>query len=82
MWSSTHISALRLAMRTSEGDLAKEAQAQAEAARRWLGKTLAAFDANDPPVLAGDVPPPAALLKATLALLAAARAYRRACARV
>ncbi|HEY1940570.1 MAG TPA: FUSC family membrane protein [Roseiarcus sp.] len=80
---ATHISALRLDLRVSEGDAVKAGQAQveADAARRWLVKTLADFDANDPPVLAGDVRPPPALLKATLALLAAARAYRRVCER-
>ncbi len=79
---ATRISALRLAMRVSKGDAVEEAQVEADGACRWLVKTLAAFDANDPPVLAGDVPPPPALLKATLALLAAARAYRRACTRL
>ncbi len=68
-----HISALRLAMRARDGKAAE----QAMAARRWLVATLAAYDANDPPILAGEVRPPPALLKAALTFLAAARAYRR-----
>ena len=75
---AANISAMRLAVRISEGDTAEGARATAESARRWLVATLAAPDAAEPKseIEAGPATP--AIEKPTLALLAAARAYRRA----
>jgi uncharacterized membrane protein YccC len=75
---AANISAMRLAKRVSEGAAAEEAAAAAESARRWLAATLAAPDAVEAENEAEDVAAPPAIKKATLALLAAARAYRRA----
>lgn len=77
---SAHLSALRLALRTSQPDARAQIEAEARAAQGWLAAALAAPDATDPERLADAAAAPAPLKEATLALLAAARNYRRASA--
>ncbi len=76
-----HLSAMRLALRAG-GDGADEAEAEAKAARAWLAQRLAAKADAEPASEDGDDLAPAPLKNATLALLAAAREYRRASATV
>jgi uncharacterized membrane protein YccC len=72
-----HLSATRLALRAARGADADKARAEAQAARAWLAERLAA-KADAEPEREVDAGSPAAPLKnATLALLAAAREYRR-----
>ena len=74
-----HLSAMRLALRAA-GDGADEAEAEAKAARVWLARRLAAKADAEPASEDGDELVPAPLKNAALALLAAARDYRRASA--
>jgi hypothetical protein len=74
-----HLSAMRLALRAG-GEGADEAEAEAKAARVWLAKRLAAKAEAKPASEDGDEAAPAPLKNATLALLAAAKEYRRAAA--
>ena len=75
-----HLSAMRLAMRTSEGEGAAAAQARAQAARLWLASALALSEGAEPPAPSEGDALPAPFGEAMLALLAAAREYRRASA--
>jgi hypothetical protein len=70
---------MRLALRAA-GDGADEAEAEAKAARVWLARRLAAKADAEPASEDGDELVPAPLKNAALALLAAARDYRRASA--
>jgi hypothetical protein len=70
---------MRLALRAG-GDGADEVEAEAKAARAWLARRLAAKADAEPTSEDGDEATPAPLKDATLALLAAARDYRRAAA--
>ncbi|MGD1036603.1 MAG: FUSC family membrane protein [Roseiarcus sp.] len=74
-----HLSAMRLALRAA-GNGADEAEAEAKAARVWLAQRLAAKADAEPASEDGDELVPAPLKNAALALLAAAREYRRAAA--
>ena len=76
-----HLSATRLALRAARGGDVDKARAEAQAARVWLAARLAAKTDAEPQGEVGAVSPSALLKNATLALLAAAREYRRASAR-
>ena len=75
-----HLSAMRLTLRAARGDDAEKAQADAKAARVWLAARLTAKADAEPESEVGADSPAAPLKNAALALLAAAREYRRASA--
>ncbi len=75
-----HLSAARLALRAARGANVDAAQAEAKAARVWLAARLAAKGDGEPSGEWGGESPSTPLKNATLALLAAAREYRRASA--
>jgi uncharacterized membrane protein YccC len=75
-----HLSAARLALRAARGDEATLAHAKAKAARNWLVARLSAKTAAEAESGDGVETPSTPLMNATLALLAAAREYRRASA--
>jgi hypothetical protein len=77
-----HLSATRLALRAALGDDADKARAEAQAARVWLAERLAAKTDAEPGSEVGADSRSAPLKNATLALLGAAREYRRASAGV
>ena len=77
-----HLSATRLALRAARGEDADKARAEAQAAGVWLAERLAAKAEVEPESEIAAGSPSASLKNATLALLAAAREYRRASAAV
>ena len=72
-----NLSAMRLALRVSEGEGATQARAEADSARGWMAATLATSGASEPKSEDAGAEMPA-IEKATLTLLAAARTYRQA----